>query len=256
MLKWLSRLLRRSSVEPGRNNLKSLEDAGPDRITDPDRIAALLDDLCRHHLLLSVMVPGSNYPFVSSLLRIEEGALIFDELNPAIGQPLVAEQGRFRVEAVLRGIGISFTVTEFATDTSAGPVTYRATPPTEIIHLQRRRSHRIPMSPSQHVGFHGDQFVEDLKVNGTVANLSREGLAVLAKLSAPLHAHEELINCAITLPQGETVRFNLAVCFVETLPWAKHSVIGGRFSSISPQDQRHLEDFLLDLERQMLRDGR
>jgi c-di-GMP-binding flagellar brake protein YcgR len=81
-------------------------------------------------------------------------------------------------------------------------------------------------------------------------------MAVLAKLSAPLHANEDLINCGITLPHGETVRFNLTVCFVESLPWAKHSVIGGRFSTISPQDQRRLSDFLMDLERQMLRDDR
>lgn len=251
----LRRLLRRSLGETDRG-VQFLEDAGPNRITNPARIAATLDDLCRHHLLLSVVVPGSNYPFVSSLLRIEDGALIFDEFKPESGQRLVAEQGRFKVEAVLRGIGISFNVTEFTIDDNAGAVTYRAKPPAEIAHLQRRRHHRIPIAQSQPVTFHGDQFIDDRKVNGTVANLSREGMAVFAKLSSPLHADEDLINCTLTLPQGETVRFNLTVCFVETLPWAKHSVIGGRFSSISPQDQRRLSDFLIGLERQMLRDER
>jgi len=252
MWNWFARILGLSRA-PARP-VHPLEDAGPTRITTPARIQAILEDLSRHQMLLSIVVPDSHYPFVSSLLRIDDGMLIFDEFKPACGQRLVQEQGRFKVEAVLRGIGLSFTISDFHAEERGGVVTYIARPPGEISHLQRRRSHRIPIGPTRHIGFHGDPFVDDRGIHGTVANLSREGLAFLAKLSAPLSPGSDLINCTITLPEGETVRFNLTICFVETLPWARRSVVGGRFSSISAKDQNRLESFLMGLERQILQE--
>jgi c-di-GMP-binding flagellar brake protein YcgR len=257
MFKWLTRRFtdHRSATDSSPFEPESLEDRRSDRITHPDKIDAILNDLRRHHLVLNVVVPGSNFPFVSSLLDIEGGMLLFDEFKPESGQQLVASKGRFKVEAVLRGIGISFTIDDFSIEDSGGIVLYRARFPREVSHQQRRKNHRIPIPPSQTVMFHGDHFGEGIRLNGTVANISREGLAFLTRLSIPLHAGDELVSCAFSLPSGDSVRFNLEICFVESLPWAKNSVIGGRFAALSAKDQHKLGDFLMVLERQLARAG-
>lgn len=257
MFNWLTRRFSHPTVEvPAADDPEVAEEIfRPDRITQPGKIDAILEDLRKNHLLLNVVVPGSNYPFVSSLLDIEGGELLFDEFKPESGQQLVASKGRFKVEAVLRGIGISFMVDEFTAEDSGGIVLYRARPPREVNYQQRRKNLRIPISPNHPLVFHGDHFGEGVRLNGTVANLSRQGLAFLAKLSIPLHSGDELVSCSISLPEGESVRFNLEICFVESMPWAKNSVVGGRFASMSTKDQQKLNDFLMTLERQMMRAG-
>jgi c-di-GMP-binding flagellar brake protein YcgR len=221
-------------------------------ITDPVRVARLLDRLAKHHSLLTVVMPGHAEAFTSSVVDVVEPHVLLDELLPNSGHQLLLAQKRLQVTGKLEGIDIRF-ISELDTfDEQDGMVTYRVKLPARLEYRQRRSDFRahIPISLAIRVVMVDDR--ENI-FEGELYDLSRGGAGIILPFDEAVLVPENWYYCAIELP-GASWLF----CDVEPRHWkplhapGKH-LAGARFADLTPMQARLVGRCISELEREQMK---
>jgi hypothetical protein len=97
-----------------------------ERITDPSRVARLLEQVARHHALLTVDIPGYAERYTSTIVDVDATCVLLDELLPSEGHVRPLAERRLRVTGKLDGIDIRFITTLVRVDERDGMITCQA----------------------------------------------------------------------------------------------------------------------------------
>lgn len=124
-------------------------------IAQPERIAAILDEINRRPLLIGVRREPDGPLYNSLLVRLDptQKRLYLDEFSPLEDhRQMHAGQG-VRIHASLRGIAIRFSTTVEEILLEDGHHLYAGSYPTQIVYLQRRHIFRVrlPLYDRRHV---------------------------------------------------------------------------------------------------------
>lgn len=230
----------------------------PKTLTAPQEIYANLRLLQQHHDPLVIAFEGRSQRFQSYLIELnrERSYLAFDELIPNDGERYLANGESFRVEGYHEGIRITWEC--------RGPVQkgeldghpcYWTRLPSEVIYHQRRNAYRAPLKQTQLVDIElaGDKLVKPLE--GQMLDISATGCKVRiagdqSKQLQPGQIYERL---TVQLPFG-TLTCQVELRHLQYEDKLDLSFAGLRFHRIGGMEQRQVERFVHQLQREVRRD--
>ncbi len=226
------------------------------RVTDPERIAGILQRLFDARALLSVRVPGSDETFLTTLLGVDrrERAFRLDELSPRRGHEIVLVEHSLRAASRLEGVDVVFSATVATVAFERGIAIYGLPFPHVLHYHQRRASVRVPVAAGRPLVLHAAHPSAGVLV-GEVRDLSAGGLRLQIQLpeTVALGPGDRLPECAVTLPDGRSLQCELEVCHTHRQQGSRWTHIGTRFLGLPRRDQNLLAQVIVQLERERLK---
>lgn len=232
----------------------------PRVLTTPLEIYANLRLLQQHHDPLVITFKERRQRFQSYLIELnrEHGYLALDEMVPSEGERLLASGESFTVEGFHDGVRIFWECRQpVHFDELEGHRCYWAPFPAELHYHQRRNAYRARLRQSQAIDAElaGEKLVAPLA--GKMLDISATGckLRFPGDASQHLQPGELYERLAIQLPSGAiSVAAELRhIHYEEKL---NLSFAGLRFHQIGGLEQRHVERFVYQLQREARRDER
>lgn len=234
----------------------SLELQNPSFVTEPSKIASLLQQIIEAPPLCSVTAPNSTKVYFTSILEIqpEKRQLLFDRLTPVIDSRLSNNLDTLKLSTYINGVQLTFQLQDIVQDQSCHPPVYKARLPQSIYYPQRRSSPRIQTDPDA-ISFQGISRDTGILLKGNVLDISRSGLCLTLPIGGnTIVSGDKLTNCIIRLPDESTFAFDLLLRSsrkkgVNNL----QRQVGGYFNELSYQNQNKLDRTISALERQHIR---
>ncbi|MBT8131336.1 MAG: flagellar brake protein, partial [Gammaproteobacteria bacterium] len=223
-----------------------------EQISDPARMAVLLDRMARHHALLTIEIPGSDEQYTSSIVAVNTPYVLLDELLPSSGHRRLLETRKLQVSGKLEGIDIRFSAALEDVEEQDGMITYRAHLPARLEYGQRRMDFRahIPIAHPLRVVIAGDR---DSVAEGELYDLSRGGAGIVLPGEAPALKPARWYDCAIELPGSDWLFCALEMRHAKDMPAGDRHLIGARFDELSPVQTRLVAHCITRLEREQIR---
>lgn len=237
-------------MKAGKSAYRPLPDS--ERITNPTRVARLLDQLGKRHALLSVEIPGHSERFSSCIVAVDEPYVLLDELLPADGQQLLLAERRLRVTGKLDGIDVRFQAQLARVDEQDGVITCYIDLPGVLEYRQRRMDYRahIPLSQSLRVIIDcGDGAV----IEGLLHDLSNGGAGILLAEEVTMPVSDRPCECAIELPADEWLFCTVELRYARNSRYRGRRLAGARFQALTPQQTRLVGQCIIRLEREQIR---
>lgn len=226
------------------------------RVTDPERIASILQRLLDARALVSARVPGSDETFLTALLGVDrrERAFRLDELSPRRGHEIVLVERSLRAASRLEGVDVVFSATVATVTDQRGIAVYRLPFPHVLHHHQRRSSFRAPVGAGRTVSLRAAHPQAGALV-GEVRDLSAGGLRLRIQLpeGLALAPGDALSDCAVVFPDGRALLCDLEVRHLSRQEGSRWTRIGARFLRLHRRDQNTLAQFIVQLERERLK---
>ncbi|TCT20598.1 flagellar brake protein [Thiobaca trueperi] len=188
-------------------------------VTTPKRIAAILDEIKRQLVLISVRLETSEGPpYQTVLVRLdhEQAMLYLDELSPIDASSSIQPGHSFSILSCLQGGAVRFSVTVESIVAEKKGLLYACRYPTEIGRLQRREVFRVrlPLYDRRPVKLRHSQTkteigaeLIDLSVKGFCLELNAADIArypigtrfeyrniILPDVQSPLSGEATLVN--------------------------------------------------------------
>lgn len=227
-----------------------------EHITQPEVMTAYLQRLLQAHILLSVTIPGINRIFNSIIIDIddEKQQLILDILHPDSGHEEVMKLKEFHVTAQHEGIKLGFKVYIKKLINESGKPAYLVDYPGTLIYHQQRAAYRAPVSMGEHVEIK----VSDEKnqaSQGEITDLSLGGMGLQFKIkeSLPFKKGMLLPLCQFATPGKADFECSLEVRNVRQDSNNRFVHIGTHFVKLESQQQRQIQRFVVQLERDMIK---
>ncbi|MEZ5542756.1 MAG: flagellar regulator YcgR PilZN domain-containing protein [Pseudomonadota bacterium] len=223
-----------------------------ERISNPVRVARLLERVARQHALLTIDIPGYTDRFTSCIVGVEGPHVLLDELLPASGHEILLAERRLRVTGKLDGIDIRFRTTLDSCDSHDGVVTYRTRLPAQLDYRQRRQDFRapVPMAHRLRVLLEGR---DGVLYEGELHDLSHGGAGViLPDVSSALVAGQTCA-CAIELPAAGWLYCTVELRYQRTIRGRDRVLLGVSFRALAPQQVRMITQYIIALERELIR---
>lgn len=230
----------------------------PKVLKAPVEIVANLRQLQQNHDPLVITFSERNQRFQSYLVEVdrERGLMALDEMIPNDGERFLKNGEAFHVEAFHEGVRIAWDC-EQQVDIGEldGARCYWSALPSEIIYHQRRNAFRAPLKPAQltPVKLAGDKM--KVAVEGQLLDISATGCKLRFKgdVTHRLQAGQVYERFTADLPFGAmTTAVELRhLQYEEKLDL---SYAGVRFFRISGLEQRQVERFVYQLQREARRD--
>lgn len=221
-------------------------------ITNPARIARLLQKMSKHFTPLSVRIPGHDELFTSCTVGVDKPYLLLDELMPTTGHSLLLKQRTLKVSGKLDGVDIRFTTSLERVDEKDNVITYYVSLPQQLEYKQRRQAFRvhIPMSKKLHVVIdHADGSV----IEGVLYDLSHGGTGTIVS-DIDTEVEPGLIcECAFELPNNEWLNCSVELRYSKTVGSKNRQHIGARFIDLFPTQTRLIGRCISELEREVIR---
>lgn len=229
--------------------------SNPNFVTEPHKIAKLLQDIEATSPLCTITFDGMKEEFSSSILTVNtlENQLILDELLPAQGNTILQRKKSLKLSTHFNGIHLAFKLGNVKTGSSQGMAYYKADFPNRIYYPQRRKAPRIEIT-TIYIPFTGIASKNNISIGGSVFDISRSGIGIkLPDNRSRIQRGDVIKKCNITL-DDYTLEFDLAVRFVKRIGAGNPQTnIGGNFENLSTKSQNKLSYFLASLERQEIR---
>lgn len=230
----------------------------PKVLKAPVEIVANLRQLQQNHDPLVITFSERNQRFQSYLVEVdrERGLMALDEMIPNDGERFLKNGEAFHVEAFHEGVRIAWDC-EQQVDIGEldGARCYWSALPSEIVYHQRRNAFRAPLKPAQltPVKLAGDKM--KVAVEGQLLDISATGCKLRFKgdVTTRLQAGQVYERFTADLPFGAmTTAVELRhLQYEEKLDL---SYAGVRFFRISGLEQRQVERFVYQLQREARRD--
>lgn len=227
-----------------------------EKVTHPGQIASLLKRMHDERALLTVTLPGSDYQYRSAVVEVDlvKGHLLLDELYPVEGHARLIEAKKFHVHTRLKGVDIDFAGVLAEAASEAGIALYKVPLPAQIFYRQRRTSYRVHIG----AGLAIPVSLDDkglLRLEGQLCDISAGGVGVRLKSEQPLSVNDGVVfsECAIRLPGNKRILSGLELRFVSPVDPLHFVRIGGRFVGLERSDKKLVEQFVVSLERELLK---
>lgn len=227
-----------------------------EKITDPVRIAAMLERLRANRCLLTVLPDESGEAYHSALIEVRaaQGYFVLDELHPKTGHHRLLATRRFKARARLQGVELSFTAYVESAGEREGLGFYRVTIPGSLNYLQRRSHYRAKVGFGRHIPV-TLQWPEGATVTGRLRDISVGGIGASFPPDFPESlAHDDrTLEARILLPGGKEIACRLRLCFVNHSLLDDSRVVGARFVELDPAQQKLVAAFVAALDREWVK---
>lgn len=223
-----------------------------EKITDPVRVASLLDRLAKKHSLLTVVVPGHAERFTTSIVGVNGLFVLLDELLPSSGHHLFVEVGTLEVSGKLDGIDFRFFAMLEDVDGQDGMITYRVHLPARLEYRQRRMDYRAHIPIAQTLRVLIDKGDESI-IEGELYDLSQGGVGMILPGETPSLQPHRWYECAFEMPDQSWLYCSIELCHARTIPSHDRHLVGARFSRLSVVQSQLVGRCIGKLERELLR---
>ena len=223
-----------------------------EQITDPARVAHLLERLAQQHTLLTVEIPGNRDHYTSSIVGVDRSYVLLDELLPSTGQALLLAERTLQVAGKLDGIDIRFITTLERVDDQDNVITYHAKLPRLLEYRQRRMNYRahIPMAQTLRVIIENS---DSTLIEGVLRDLSHGGAGVIFPDGKPAVEPGLLLECAIELHGDVWLYCTVELCHSKPVHAPEQQLVGARFTGLSQAQARLVGQCIAELERELIR---
>lgn len=227
-----------------------------EKITDPVRIAAMLERLRANRCLLTVQPDESGATYHSALLEIhsQQGYFVLDELNPREGHLRLLATRRFKAQARLHGVELSFSAYVESAGERDGLGFYRVTFPGALNYFQRRSHYRAKVGFGRHIPV-SVQLPDGRSVAGRLRDISVGGIGASFPPDFPesLAQDDRTLEGRLLLPGGKEITCRLRICFVNHSLHDNSRVIGARFVELGAAQQKVVAEFVAALDREWVK---
>ena len=227
-----------------------------EKISQPAQIASLLRRVHEERALLTVTLPGSDDEYKSVVLEVNlaKSHVLLDELHPLEGHGRFLAAKKFHAHTRLKGVDISFGGILRESSQEGGIALYQIALPTMILYRQRRTSFRahvgaglvIPVTLDDEKLRHLQGHLCDISIGGI-------GLRLKSDPSPGIDNGAIFSDCEILLPDNERIHSGLELRFVSPADPRNTVRFGGRFVGLEAAARKRVEQFVVSLERELLK---
>ncbi|PTS83756.1 pilus assembly protein PilZ [Pseudomonas sp. HMWF032] len=229
----------------------------PKVLKTPVEIVANLRQLQQNHDPLIITFDERKQRFQSYVIAVDrdKNLVILDELMPNDGERYLQNGETFHVEAFHEGVRVAWTCEQTLRFSEyEGSRCYLSQIPLEITYHQRRSAFRAPLKQSEliKVELGGDKL--STTVSGLLLDISATGckLRFPGDITNSLQAGQVYERFTARFPFG-AMTTAIEVRHVQYDDKLDISFIGARFHRINGQEQRSVERFVYQLQREARR---
>ena len=223
-----------------------------EQITDPAKVARLLERLARRYTPLSVKVSGHEERYTSCIVGVDGSYVLMDELLPSGGHQLLLAKRSLEVEGKLDGIDIQFITTLQRVDEQDNVLTYYMNLPARLEYRQRRQAYRVHIPMTRKLSVIIDN-PDDAVIEGLLYDLSHGGAGIIFPAGKVIVEPGQLRECAIELPDDAWLYCAVELRYAKDVSSRDRQHIGARFSKISPAQAQLVGSCINELERELIR---
>ncbi|WP_394234053.1 flagellar brake protein [Pseudomonas anguilliseptica] len=229
----------------------------PKVLKAPVEIVANLRQLQQNHDPLIITFHERNQRFQSYVINVDrdKNLLILDELVPNDGERYLANGEAFNVEAFHEGVRVAWKCEQNVRITEhEGARCYFSPMPLEVTYHQRRSAFRAPLKQSELIKIElaGDKL--RTAIPGHLLDISATGckLRFPGNISSSLQAGQVYERFTARFPFG-AMTTAIEVRHVQYEEKIDTTFVGARFHRINGQEQRLVERFVYQLQREARR---
>ena len=229
----------------------------PKVLKAPVEIVANLRQLQQNHDPLIITFHERNQRFQSYVINVDrdKDLLILDELVPNDGERYLANGEAFSVEAFHEGVRVAWKCEQSVRITEhEGARCYFSPMPLEVIYHQRRSAFRAPLKQSELIKIElaGDKL--RTAIPGHLLDISATGckLRFPGNISSSLQAGQVYERFTARFPFG-AMTTSIEMRHVQYEEKLDTTFVGARFHRINGQEQRLVERFVYQLQREARR---
>jgi len=237
-----------------------IEDDGPQPpkvLKAPVEIVANLRQLQQNHDPLIISFPERSQRFQSYVIDVdrERSRVVLDEIIPSDGERLLQNGEPFRVEAFHDGVRVAWECRGSVEITEHEGVRCYVSPmPEEVHYHQRRNAFRAALKQSEQITVElaGDKLRTPLQ--GLLLDISATGckLRIPGDVSSSLQAGQVYERFTARLPFG-AMTTPIEVRHIQYEGKLDITFIGARFYRMNGLEQRQVERFVYQLQREARR---
>ena len=229
----------------------------PKVLKAPGEIVANLRQLQQNHDPLIITFHERNQRFQSYVIEVDrdKNLLILDELVPNDGERYLANGEAFNVEAFHEGVRVAWKCEQNVRITEhEGVRCYFSPMPLEVTYHQRRSAFRAPLKQTEliKVELAGDKL--RTAIPGHLLDISATGckLRFPGNISSSLQAGQVYERFTARFPFG-AMTTAIEMRHVQYEEKVDTTFVGARFHRINGQEQRLVERFVYQLQREARR---
>ena len=229
----------------------------PKVLKAPVEIVANLRQLQQNHDPLIITFHERNQRFQSYVISVDrdKNLLILDELVPNDGERYLANGEAFNVEAFHEGVRVAWKCEQSVRITEhEGARCYFSPMPLEVTYHQRRSAFRAPLKQSELIKIElaGDKL--RTAIPGHLLDISATGckLRFPGNISSSLQAGQVYERFTARFPFG-AMTTAIEMRHVQYEDKVDTTFVGARFHRINGQEQRLVERFVYQLQREARR---
>ena len=229
----------------------------PKVLKAPVEIVANLRQLQQNHDPLIITFHERNQRFQSYVISVDrdKNLLILDELVPNDGERYLANGEAFNVEAFHEGVRVAWKCEQSVRITEhEGARCYFSPMPLEVTYHQRRSAFRAPLKQSELIKIElaGDKL--RTAIPGHLLDISATGckLRFPGNISSSLQAGQVYERFTARFPFG-AMTTAIEMSHVQYEDKVDTTFVGARFHRINGQEQRLVERFVYQLQREARR---
>jgi c-di-GMP-binding flagellar brake protein YcgR len=229
----------------------------PKVLKAPVEIVANLRQLQQNHDPLIITFHERNQRFQSYVINVDrdKDLLTLDELVPNDGERYLANGEAFSVEAFHDGVRVAWKCEQSVRITEhEGARCYFSPMPLEVIYHQRRSAFRAPLKQSELIKIElaGDKL--RTAIPGHLLDISATGckLRFPGNISSSLQAGQVYVRFTARFPFG-AMTTAIEMRHVQYEEKLDTTFVGARFHRINGQEQRLVERFVYQLQREARR---
>lgn len=232
------------------------ESTNLEHITQPEIMTGYLHRLLRAHILLSVNIPGLDRSYNSIIIDVDSDKqqLYLDVLHPESGHDEVMKLKDFSVTAHHEGVKFGFKahIKELVSD--EGKPAYLLDYPASLIYHQQRAAYRAPVSMGDHVDIN-ISLDDEQTIQGIITDISLGGLGLQFELKDASLFKNGMLLPACQFATSGNPEFECALEVRNVRPDTNNRFvhIGTRFVKLSTQEERQIQRFVVQLERDMIK---
>ena len=232
------------------------EEEQDNHIRKPDLIATHLSRLRRENILGKINIAGTKNSFNSMLVNVDatQQTLLLDVLHPETAHQQIMKRKDFSFNASHNGINVSFkgTVKKLIDDNDTPA--YLVDFPDKLFYQQRRQTFRSPVSKDTLLPITLTNPKDNTSCKGTISNVSIGGLRLQLEHTEE-YSFEKLNLLSSTFVTTEDVEISCSVEVRNIAIGGAHRpiTVGLQFKNLDNQQKRHIQNFSLQMERQMIK---
>jgi len=233
-----------------------MQEEQDDNITKPDMIAAHLSRLQREHHLVKINIVDTTNSFNSMVVDVdaEKKTILLDVLHPDTAHQQMIKHKNFSLNVDCDGVKIGFkgTVKKIVSDDDKPA--YLIGFPDKMLYQQRRQAFRAPIGKDIVLKIVLTDPETNKSCAGIIDNVSRDGMCLQFDHTEK-YGFDKFQHVSSQFLTTENIEIT---CKVEIRNIVQDSVhrytkVGVKFIELDKQQRRHIQNFSLKMERQMMK---